>query len=204
MFYRIGNLVVRSPVSIRKPRKGEDCLVLKTSRSFPPAHPSTRAALEVLDRLEPKVKSRVLDLGCGSGVLGLAAAVKNKTNTVACDINPAAITASIQNANFSSLSDRLLLFRGSADAIRGRFDLVLANLPMAVHEEMFTHYRRLTTPNKSVLVVSGFCDVNAARMQKELEQNGFEVLERVVVNAWAAAITDEYTYTWIGFGLKRV
>lgn len=203
MFYRIGNLVIRSPLSIRKPRKGEQCLVLRTLRSFPPAHPSTKAALTILQRMEIENTVRILDIGCGSGILGLAAAISNGASALACDISHAAVKASTQNAALNRMKDRLHLFRGSVDAVKGKFQLVLANLPAAVHMEMFEHYRRLTLPNHSLLVVSGFCDVNASHIEEQLVQKGFKVLERVLIDAWAAAITAEYTYTWVGLGLKR-
>ena len=203
MFYRIGNLVLRSPLSIRRPKKSEDCLVLRTHRSFPPDHPSSKAALTVLQRLELKKETRILDIGCGSGILALAAAQKSGAAALGCDISFAAIKASVRNATFNRMEDRLDLFRGSADAVKGTFQLVLANLPAAVHGEMFDHYRRLTSPNESLLVVSGFCDVNTAEIERELIQRGFSLVEKVIVNAWAAAITSEYTYTWIGLGLKR-
>lgn len=203
MFYRIGNLVLRSPFSIRRPQKGDDCLILKTHRSFPPAHPSTKAALTILQRLEIKKGARILDIGCGSGVLGLAAALKNGTVAIGCDISLAAIRASIKNATFNRMEDSLHLFHGSADAVKGHFQLILANLPATVQKEMFDHYRRLTLPDESLLVVSGFCDVNTAEIENELVQRDFVVLERVIVEAWAAEITPEYTYTWVGLGLKR-
>ncbi len=203
MFYRIGNLVVRSPLSIRRPKRGEDCLVLRTSRSFPPAHPSTKAALAVLQRIEVDNEVRILDIGCGSGVLGLAAALKCGASALGCDISPASIRASMQNAAFNRMEDRLDLFRGSADAVKGSFQLILANLPAGIHAEMFDHYRRLTIPNESLLVISGFCDVMEAGIKEKLISKGFIVTERVIVNAWAAATTPEYTYTWIGLGLKR-
>ena len=202
-FYRIGNLVVRSPFSIRRPKRGEDCLVLRTSRSFPPAHPSTKAALTVLQRLEVNNEVRILDIGCGSGILGLAAALKNGAPALGCDISPASVRASMQNAAFNRMEDRLHLFRGSADAVKGSFQLILANLPAGIHTEMFDHYQRLTIPNESLLVISGFCDVMEAGIKEELVNKGFMVTERVIVNAWAAATTLEYTYTWIGLGLKR-
>jgi ribosomal protein L11 methyltransferase len=203
-FYRIGNLVVRSPLSIRRPKRGEDCLVLRTSRSFPPAHPSTKAALTVLQRLEVNKKARILDIGCGSGILGLAAALRNSTTALGCDISPASVRASVQNAAFNRMEDRLHLFRGSANAVKGSFQLILANLPAGIHAEMFDHYRRLTIPNESLLVISGFSDVMEAGIKEELVNKGFMVTERVVVNDWAAATTPEYTYTWIGLGLKRI
>ena len=182
---------------------GENCLILK-SRSFPPAHPSTKAALNILNRLEIYKQARILDIGCGSGVLGLAAALKNGTTVLGCDICAVAIKASMQNAALNRMQDRFHVFCGSADAVSGRFNLILANLHASVHMQMFDHYRRLLPQKGSLLVVSGFYDVQATDIQEQLSQRGFTVLERVEVNAWAAALTTESSYTWVGFGLKRV
>jgi ribosomal protein L11 methyltransferase len=203
MFYRIGNLVIRSPFSIRKPKIGEDCLVLK-SRSFPPTHPSTKAALTILQRMEIKTHARILDIGCGSGILGLAAVLKNGTTALGCDICARAIKASIQNIALNRMEDRVHLFRGSVDAVSGSFNLILANLHAVTHMEMFDHYHRLLPLKGDLLIVSGFYDVQAAEIEKKLYQMGFTVLERVTVHAWAAALTEEGSYTWMGFGLKRV
>lgn len=204
MFYRIDKLVIRSPYSINRPKKGENCLVLRTSSSFPPAHPSTKAALTVLNRLEINNSARILDIGCGSGILGLAAALKSSSSAMGCDINPAAIKASLQNAAFNRMADRLHLFRGSADAVSGSFSLILANLHTTVHFEMFEHYRRLLPATGGLLVVSGFYDVQAANIEKELAQRGFTALERVQVEAWAAAVPPDGSFTWVGLGLRRV
>ncbi|MBE9530743.1 MAG: 50S ribosomal protein L11 methyltransferase [Proteobacteria bacterium] len=203
MFYRIGNLVIRSPFSFRRPRRGEECLVIKTAGSFPPAHPSTKAALTVLERLKIKKEARILDIGCGSGILGLTAVFKNSAMAIGCDINPASIRASMENAIFNQMQDRFHLFCGSANAVSERFDLILANLPASVHMKMFDHYRRLILMNQGLLVVSGFYDVQAAYIEKELARKGFAVLERVEINASAAALTSECSCTWVGLGLKN-
>jgi ribosomal protein L11 methyltransferase len=194
MFYRIGNLVIRSGFSLRKPKMGEDCLILK-SRSFPPAHPSTKAALAILHRLEIHREARILDIGCGSGILRLAAALKTGASVLGCDICSVAMKASMQNAALNRMQDRLHLFRGSVDAVSGSFNLILANLHASVHMEMFDHYRRLLPQKGDLLVVSGFYDVQATDMENQLSQRGFTVLERVEVDAWAAALTAESSYT---------
>ena len=203
MFFRVGKLVIRSPFSIRRPRRGEECLVIKTAGSFPPAHPSTRAALSVLERLNIKKQARILDIGCGSGILGLTSVYKNNSVVIGCDINPASISASRKNAIYNHLQDRFYLFCGSADAVSARFDLIIANLPATVHREMFDHYYRLITDNQGMLVVSGFYDVQAKEMEKELARKGFAVLERVEITAAAAALTSECSCTWVGLGLKN-
>jgi len=204
MFYRIGNLVIRSPYSIRKPKMGEDCLVLKSPRSFPPAHPSTKAALTILNRLEVKKDARILDIGCGSGILGLAAALKNGGTALGCDIWMEAIRTSNQNSALNQMEDRFKFFLGSADAVSGQFNLILANLQAPTHMEMFDHYRRLLPLEGDLLVVSGFDDAHAASIEKELIQRGFIVVEQVKVYGTTAALIPEGSYIWVAFGLKRI
>ena len=204
MFYRIDNLVVRSPFSITRSKKGEDCLVIKTSGSFPAAHPSTKAALTILHRLDIKSEARVLDIGCGSGILGLAAALRNSATVLGCDISSAAIKASMQNAALNRMEDRFHLFRGSVDAVSGSFNLIIANLHTIVHMEMFDHYSRLLPLIGNQLVISGFYDVQTANIENDLSQRGFTVLERVQVDAWAAALPPGGSFTWVGLGLKRI
>ncbi|MBW2407988.1 MAG: 50S ribosomal protein L11 methyltransferase [Deltaproteobacteria bacterium] len=204
MFYRIEDIVIRSPYSVRRPNAGEDCLVLKTSRSFPPAHPSTKAALTILYRLEIKKGARILDIGCGSGILGLAAALRNGGTAVGCDIWMGSIRASVKNTALNRMQDRFHCFCGSVDAVSGTFNLVLANLQAATHSQMFDHYRRLLPQKEDLLVVSGFYDVHAPHMEKELVQRGFVVMEQVKVHQSAAALTEVCSDTWVGFGLRRV
>ncbi len=204
MFYRIGNLVIRSPYSIRRPKMGEDCLVLKAPRSFPPAHPSTKAALTILNRLEIKKDARILDIGCGSGVLGLAAALKNGGTAIGCDIWIGSIPAIKQNSALNQMEDRFKFFLGSVDAVSSQFNLILANLQAPTHMEMFDHYRRLLPLKGDLLVVSGFDDALAASMERELAQRGFIVVEQVKMYGTMAALTPESSYIWVGFGLKRI
>jgi ribosomal protein L11 methylase PrmA len=70
--------------------------------------------------------------------------------------------------------------------------------------ELFDHYQRLLPLKGDLLVVSGFYDVQAAEVEKALAQRGFRVVERVQVYGITQALTEEYSDTWVGFGLKRV
>ncbi|NJM05647.1 methyltransferase [Candidatus Gracilibacteria bacterium] len=73
--------------------------------------------------------TRVLDLGCGSGIVGLAAAQRGAT-VVALDINPAAVGCTRQNTLRSDLAERITICQGDLFApLKGSFDLVLFNPP---------------------------------------------------------------------------
>ena len=93
-------------------------------------HASTRLALEWVDALAPTLPgARVLDAGCGSGVLALAALRLGAECALGFDLDPLAAAAARENARVNGLGGKLTLFTGPLDALEAPpFDLVLANM----------------------------------------------------------------------------
>jgi ribosomal protein L11 methyltransferase len=89
-------------------------------------HPSTALCLEWLDRQLP-VDARVIDYGCGSGILGLAAALLGAAQVQAFDIDPQALLATAENAAANSVADRIVV-RARPAALAGGVDVLLANI----------------------------------------------------------------------------
>lgn len=89
-------------------------------------HPTTSLCLEWLDGLE-LARQRILDFGCGSGILAIGALLCGASRAVGVDIDPQAITASRENARVNSVADRLTLTLDNADA-QGPFDVLVANI----------------------------------------------------------------------------
>jgi ribosomal protein L11 methyltransferase len=89
-------------------------------------HPTTALCLEWLDGLDLH-EARVLDYGCGSGVLAIAALLLGADQAVAMDIDPQALTATNDNATRNNVSDRLTIL-SAADDVQGSFDVVVANI----------------------------------------------------------------------------
>lgn len=89
-------------------------------------HPTTALALEWLDGLDLAGK-RVLDFGCGSGILAIAGLRLGARNAVACDIDPQAVTATLENARRNEVDNRLTATL-DAGTPAGAFDVVLANI----------------------------------------------------------------------------
>ena len=89
-------------------------------------HPTTALCLEWLDGLDLEGRS-MLDYGCGSGVLAIAALKLGCANVTGMDIDPQAVIATRQNAADNAVGAKLAVF-GNADAISGRFDVVIANI----------------------------------------------------------------------------
>jgi len=89
-------------------------------------HPTTALCLEWLDGLDLEGCS-MLDYGCGSGVLAIAALKLGCTAATGMDIDPQAVIATRQNAADNQVGANLAVF-GSADKISGQFDVVVANI----------------------------------------------------------------------------
>ena len=89
------------------------------------SHPTTRMVLRWIAANADAVQgARVLDYGCGSGILAIAAARFGAAEVVAVDIDPAAVGATADNAQ----RNRVTLQAGLPDAAHGGFDVVLANI----------------------------------------------------------------------------
>lgn len=97
-------------------------------------HPTTALSLEWLDGLK-LADRRVLDFGCGSGILAIAALLLGARTATALDIDPQAITATRENARRNAVDLRLETTL-DAGKINGEFDVVVANIlagPLARH-----------------------------------------------------------------------
>lgn len=89
-------------------------------------HPTTALCLEWLDSLDLHGR-HLLDMGCGSGILAIAALLLGAETATAMDIDPQAITATESNAAANHVADRLTTTLNYADCA-GHFDIVVANI----------------------------------------------------------------------------
>lgn len=124
-------LRVRPPWVPAGPRAAAVEVLIDPGRAFGSgAHASTRLALAAIERLV-RGGERVLDAGCGSGVLGVAALALGAAEAVAVDHDPDAVAASRANAAHNGLGDRLTVTGRPLDEVVAAsppFDLVAANL----------------------------------------------------------------------------
>lgn len=116
-------------------------------------HPTTRLSAAAVDRLV-RPGARVLDVGCGTGVLSVVAARRGAGTVVAIDLSPAAVEATVDNAIRNAATRAIVASTTPIAEVPGAFDLVVANILAPELVAMAADLRRLTAPDGH-LVVSG-------------------------------------------------
>jgi ribosomal protein L11 methyltransferase len=137
----------------------------------------------------------VADLGCGSGILGLAALRLGADAVGAADSDPLAERATRQNGTLNGLDGAshghgsLLVTRGSAEALADLLedrpaDLLLCNILAPVIEALIPWFPRLLAPG-GVGLLSGLLVDQAPALERDLTKAGWQVEQRVAQDRWA-------------------
>ena len=147
-------------------------------------HPSTRLLLEALE-LRVKEGDSVLDVGCGSGVLAIAAVCFGAENAFGIDINEAGLLAAEANAQRNTVADRVKFSSIELSEVRDKYDVVLAN----IHDETL---RRLADDlvariaPKGWLGLSGVSPGQVSRLRSAFPNIDFEEVREIT--EWNALI----------------
>jgi len=187
---RIGRRIVVRPSWRRHRAAAEDVvLVLDPGMAFGTGlHPTTRLCLEALESIADRSLARgarVLDVGCGSGILSIAAARLGATSVLGLDIDPIAIEATSANAGRNRLTRRVGVRLGSLPSGEPPFDLVLGNLIASVLIALAPALAGELRPGGR-LVASGIFRDREADVTGAFATVGLAVAERWATDDWVA------------------
>ena len=187
----VGNGLLILPAWLEVPPEHGERLVIRMdpgSAFGTGSHPTTRLCLEALEQAPP-VESLVADLGCGSGVLGLAALELGATAVVAADTDSLAVRATGDNRELNGRSgDQLKVSLGSVEALQEllegrRADLLLCNILAPVIEALAPGFDSLVAPEGRALL-SGLLVDQAPRLEQVLGDLGWRVTARGSQGRW--------------------
>ena len=185
---RIGRVVIVPSWSSESIGPDEVAITLDPGMAFGTGlHPTTRGCLELLQELSP-MPERVLDVGCGSGILALAALRLGARSAVGLDTDPLAVEATTANAERNGLAGRITATTGTLpEHPTERYPLVLANLVAAVLVELA---RRLAAhlASDGVLLASGIIAPKANEVLAAFEAAGLQSRRRQNDGEWVSLV----------------
>ncbi len=188
---QVGNKLVVVPEWEPIPQDGRVPLRLDPGLIFGTgSHPTTRQCLAELEHYVNQ-NTRVLDLGCGSGILGIGALVLGARSCLGCDIDPKAPDVVRANAALNGIGpDRLSVCAGDilADAslrrsFGGGYDLVLSNIVSDVIIPLSRYVRAFLAPG-GVWISSGIIEGRQDEVRAAIEQAGFTILAHRQEEEW--------------------
>ena len=182
-------LVVRPPWEAVTPAPGQKVLTLDPGIAFGTGqHPTTRACLDAIDALAAEDAGRTfLDVGCGSGILSIAAALEGFGAVRGFDNDPDAVRNANENAAANGLG--VLFFEGdlSAPGVAAPADVVAANVLAPVLVRFAREVGALVNPGGR-LILSGILDEQYGEVRAAYVAQGFKELSNRLIGEWRTGI----------------
>ncbi|MEB3352829.1 MAG: 50S ribosomal protein L11 methyltransferase [Cyanobacteriota bacterium] len=202
----VGQRLLILPAWLPLPAEHADRLVIRMdpgSAFGTGSHPTTRLCLEALEGLAAEQglqtgrpadlgQSRVADLGCGSGILGIAALLQGARSVAAVDTDPLAVRATAENAAVSGFDDRLEVRQGSVEVLAQMLagqpaELLLCNILAPVIEALAPAFADVLAPD-GVGLLSGLLVQQAPRLQEVFRELGWQAALAAQQSQWGLLV----------------
>lgn len=150
-------------------------------------HESTYMCLEALDKYVKKDMS-IFDIGCGSGILGIAAIKLGGKSATLVDIDDKCIKASKENAKLNEVYDKVKVKKGNLlDVIEGKCDIIVSNIIAEIIVDEISNLSKHLSGQK-IFITSGIILEKKDLVTQALIKESFELLEVKEKNDWCAII----------------
>jgi ribosomal protein L11 methyltransferase len=150
-------------------------------------HPSTRMCLEAIDELflkeRPVEPWRVLDIGTGTGILGIACAKLGAGRVLCVDNDEQATKIASENVRINRVEDRVTVTSRDVAELTEPFHLIVANLTAKILIELYPHLVRLARPG-GYLVISGIIDRNKPEIEARFPGDSFSIHRLITEKEW--------------------
>ncbi|QTD41654.1 50S ribosomal protein L11 methyltransferase [Sporosarcina sp. Te-1] len=150
-------------------------------------HPTTVLCLQALEKYVTE-GCKVVDVGTGSGVLAIGAAMLGASHVHALDLDEVAVQAAKENIELNHASDVVEVAHGNLlDTVKEPADVIVANI-LAEVILTFTADAYSLLPNNGLFIVSGIIAQKRDLVRDDLVDKGFEIVETVLMEDWVAII----------------
>ncbi|MDE6751381.1 MAG: 50S ribosomal protein L11 methyltransferase [Eubacterium sp.] len=148
------------------------------------SHPTTKLCLETLEKYIDN-NSTVLDIGCGSGILSIAALLLGAKSAFGVDIDKLAVKTAIENAKENGFASPVFdAVNGNlSDKVNGKYNVIVANIVadiiMQFNEEVSEFLE-----DGGIYITGGIIDIRKDEVVRSFEQNGFEIIANYEEKGW--------------------
>jgi ribosomal protein L11 methyltransferase len=151
-------------------------------------HPTTRMCLKAMEKLSMPEWWTMLDVGTGSGILGIYGAKLGAKRVEAIDIDPEALRWAMRNVELNGLAGSIILSSTPLEKVLGPFSLVAANLTFEEILTLFPQFKRVVSPG-GWLILSGILEQKAMEVEGVLDMHGFIADGTIYEEEWACLIS---------------
>jgi ribosomal protein L11 methyltransferase len=202
--FSIGSLFIYGSHHQSEPPEHQIPLKIDAATAFGSGeHGTTAGCLEFLEELAAQKNTyhNILDMGCGSGILAIAAWKLWQTNLLAVDIEQEAIIVTKRHMTFNDVPDEAILcvagdgFALPIIAERQPFDLIIANILAGTLKEMADDIARNSGP-QTKLLLSGILKEQAGDIQKHYEGVGFTLIAEKQREGWSTLLMGKTIHSY--------
>jgi ribosomal protein L11 methyltransferase len=154
-------------------------------------HPTTKGCLLIFDEmLSSQAPKKILDMGCGSGILAIAAAktLAETSKIVGVDIDVQSVHVAANHAKDNGVDHDIVFVAGNGFRVplvqeEAPYDLVFANILAQPLIEMADEFAAVASKD---IILSGFTETQMPYVQKPYEKNGFSKISEIKIGEWIA------------------
>lgn len=188
--FRLGNRIVVKPTWEQFDVQPDDLIIeIDPGNSFGSGtHETTSMCIEMLEKYM-KPTDTVIDVGCGSGILSIAAGLLGAKGIVAVDIDALAVETSKENIKLNGLEAVTDVRQGDLlSVISEQADVVVANIIADIIVMLADDIDKVLKPN-GLFISSGIINTKAEWVLESLKARDFEIIEYVIKGEWAAVVS---------------
>ncbi|WP_297812173.1 50S ribosomal protein L11 methyltransferase [uncultured Finegoldia sp.] len=185
-FY-IGNILIK-PSWIEVENTGNIVVEINPGMAFGTGlHETTSLCIKQLEEIDLKNK-KVLDIGCGSGILSVVAAKLNAEEVFATDIDPLAIEATIENSKLNNIKNIDAVEGSLLDKVTKKYDVIIANILLNVLHDLIPDLKKALN-NNGVFICSGLLKSQQNEIEKVLSACNFTVEKFDEKGEWISIVS---------------
>lgn len=186
-FAIIPGLIIKPTWEEYVPHSDEVVIEMDPGMAFGTGHHATTSlCMNFIRSIVRKAPGKVLDVGTGTGILAMAAALFGANEVLAIDNDPEAVSAAFENVSNNNLQGIIAVEVTPLEDVEGTYSLVVANIIHDVLLLMIHDLSRLTATGGSLVLSGILLEGQADNIVQKYEQEGFACVAREEEGEWAA------------------